>query len=167
MEAHKQIKKQQQQPTLTEEERVRGEGGSSAAGGKEREKGIEMVMEIGHDLQRSVARAVEQEKGESGSGREDEVNGRQDFDRARAREVWSSGGSGCEIGAIDADAGIRTCCVCFAFFAVGFCCCLLWLLLLLSLLHLMAAIMASFTFCLEGKRLAWPSLILLMLAVFG
>lgn len=96
----------------------------------------------------------------------------------RAREVWGSGGvkgSGCEIGAIDADAGIRTCCVCFAFFAVGFCWCLLRLLLLLSLLHLMAAIMASFTFCLEEKRLACPltpvplgpTLLLLKLAIFG
>lgn len=35
-------------------------GGASAAGGEEMGKGSEMVMEIGHDLQRSVARAVEQ-----------------------------------------------------------------------------------------------------------
>lgn len=124
-------------------------------------KGSEMVMEIGHDLQRSVARAVEQSE-EVGVREGLRLMGdKTSIDRGRrARGVWRSGavkGSGCEIRTIDADAGIRTCCVCFAFFAVDCCCCLLWLLLLLlSLLHLMAAIMASFTFCLEEKRLAWP-----------
>lgn len=61
MGAHRQLQKKQQQQTKTEEKRGRErEGGDCAAGGKEMGKGSELVMEIGHDLQRSVARAVEQ-----------------------------------------------------------------------------------------------------------
>lgn len=60
MEAHRQIQKKATTTNFDGRGNGEGRGGASAAEGKERGKGIEMVMEIGHDLQRLVARAVEQ-----------------------------------------------------------------------------------------------------------
>lgn len=89
-------------------------------------------------------------------GREEveEVNG------CRVGQLEMEEGAGCQIGSIDA--GIRTCCVCFAFFAARKFCSVVCLLLL----HLMAAIMASFTFCLEEKRLHPLLLLSLSLSLY-